>query len=174
MTPKERPVKGELIYGCFVSVSQPEMMKIEAVIMYSFHDGTKSGCTTVTLIISQLKRKRVWKHGSQQGNGGNVVKSGITKTDTNYYRLKHFQSMQRCRGDMTRKTCIGSIALDLNAPSHQFLTGCLQVAFLGVIAGYGVQTAVLVQSLGPVGFIVDVMSDLLQILEVRPGRHREH
>lgn len=43
----------------------------------------------------------------------------------------------------------------------------LQVALLGVTAG--VQPPVLIQSLGPVGFIVDVMSDLLQILEVGPG-----
>lgn len=157
------------IYGCFVSVSQPKMIKMEAVIMSSFHDGTKSGCTTVTLIIFQLW---VWKHGSQQGNGGNVVEFGITKTDTNYHRLKRFQSMRRCCGDVTRKTCVGLIALHLNAPSHQFLPGCLQVAFLGVVAGYGVQTSVLMQSLGPVGFIVDVMSDLLQILEVRPGSTR--
>lgn len=46
----------------------------------------------------------------------------------------------------------------------------LQVAFLGVIAGYGVQPSVLVQSLGAIGFIVNVMSDLLQILEVGPGK----
>lgn len=48
----------------------------------------------------------------------------------------------------------------------------LQVAFLGVIAGYGVQTSILVQSLGTIGFIVNVMSDLLQILEVRPEKER--
>ncbi len=34
------------------------------------------------------------------------------------------------------------------------------------------QTSVLVQSLGTIGFIVNVMSDLLQILEVRPEEHR--
>lgn len=52
------------------------------------------------------------------------------------------------------------------------LTDCLQVAFLGVIAGYGVQTSILIQSLGTIGFIVNVMSDLLQILEVRPEKER--
>lgn len=46
----------------------------------------------------------------------------------------------------------------------------LQVAFLGVIAGNRVQTSILIQSLGTVGFIVNVVSDLLQILEVGPGK----
>lgn len=48
----------------------------------------------------------------------------------------------------------------------------LQVTLLGVIGGYGVQTSILVQSLGTVSFIVNVMSDLLQILEVRPKEDR--
>lgn len=43
---------------------------------------------------------------------------------------------------------------------------------MGVIGGYGVQTSVLVESLGAVGFIVNVMCDLLQVLEVRPERER--
>lgn len=34
------------------------------------------------------------------------------------------------------------------------------------------EAAVLVQSLGTIGFIVDVVSDLLQILEVRPEKER--
>lgn len=176
MTPKERPVKGELmcILVCCVSVSEPEMIKMKAVIMYSCRHGAQRGCTTVTLMIFRLQRKRVWKHGPQRGNGGNVEEFGITKTDTHYYRLRPFQSMQRCRGDVTRKTCVRLTALPPGAPSHRFPTGRLQVALLGVAAGDGVQTSVLVQSLGPVGFVVDVMSDLLQVLEVRPGGHREH
>lgn len=43
---------------------------------------------------------------------------------------------------------------------------------MGVIAGYGVQTSILVQSLGTICFIVNVMSDLLQVLEVRPSKER--
>ena len=35
------------------------------------------------------------------------------------------------------------------------------------------QTSILVQSLGTIGFIVNVMSDFLQILEVRPERERD-
>lgn len=120
---------------------------------------------TATLTVFQLKRKGVWKHGSQGGNGGNVVRFGITKTDASYYGLGRFQSMQRCRGDVTGKTCWDGRRAD---------AASLQVALLGVAAGYGVQPPVLVQSLGPVGFVVDVVSDLLQVLEVRPGGHTQH
>lgn len=49
------------------------------------------------------------------------------------------------------------------------LADWLQVALLGVVGGDGVQTSVLIQSLGSVRFVMDVMSDLLQILEVRPA-----
>lgn len=34
------------------------------------------------------------------------------------------------------------------------------------------QTSILVQSLGTICFIVNVMSDLLQVLEVRPSKER--
>lgn len=47
-------------------------------------------------------------------------------------------------------------------------TDWLQVAFLGLGAGYWVQTSILIQSLGTVSFVVNVVSDFLQILEVGP------
>lgn len=58
------------------------------------------------------------------------------------------------------------------APSTAELLASLQVALLGVTDG--VQASVLVQSLGTVRFVVNVMGDFLQILEVRPEKEREH
>lgn len=46
--------------------------------------------------------------------------------------------------------------------------GGLQVAVLGVTDG--VEASVLVQSPGTVRFVVNVMGDFLQILEVGPGK----
>lgn len=95
----------------------------------------------------------------------------ITQTFT------EFNVFQAC-SDAVVKMIISSSA---SASLHCFLfslctilqTDWLQVAFLGVVGGYGVQTSILVQSLGSIGFIVNVMSHFLQILEVRPERrHR--
>lgn len=58
------------------------------------------------------------------------------------------------------------------APSTAELLASLQVALLGVTDG--VQASVLVQSLGTVRFVVNVMGDFLQILEVRPEKEREN
>lgn len=41
---------------------------------------------------------------------------------------------------------------------------------MSVVGRDGVQTSVVVESPGTVGFIVDVVGDFLQVLEVRPGR----
>lgn len=54
--------------------------------------------------IPVKEKKDVWKHGSQRGNGGNVVRFGITKTDASRYGLGRFRSMRRCRGDVTGET----------------------------------------------------------------------
>ena len=104
--------------------------------------------------------------------GWSLESEKITQTFT------EFNVFQAC-SDAVVKMIIGSSA---SASLHCFslslctipLTDWLQVAFLGVVGGYGVQTSVLVQSLGSIGFIVDVMSHLLQILEVRPERRHGH
>lgn len=64
--------------------------------------------------------------------------------------------------------CNGRLLIHLSASLHYYfyLLPRLQVAFLGVIGRYGVQTSIFVQSFGTVSFIMNIMSDLLQILEV--------
>lgn len=69
-------------------------------------------------------------------------------------------------------TCGSSLALSFETHLLPTWSG-LQVALLGVVARYRVQASVLVQPLGAVGFIVDVVSDLLQILEVGPEKQMQ-
>lgn len=54
--------------------------------------------------------------------------------------------------------------------SCSFFSSSSQVAFLCVMARGvdGMQTSVIVEPLGTVRLVLDVMSDLLQVLEVRP------
>lgn len=62
-----------------------------------------------------------------------------------------------------------SFIIDLSLIILSLTDSLLQVAFLCAVAGWDwMESSIVVEPFGPVHLVIDVVSDLLQVLEVRP------